>query len=102
LITLVALGGQTASDNVTKKIEDESCDPNSIEACDPDNSLLYSDDDVDMVNFQIPKDFDVGKVVEAITTGDGWFKLEGMYSEKDVLMARERIYHHNKADKFLK
>jgi len=101
LITLIALGGQTAFDNETKEIEIESCDPNSIEACDPANSMLYSDNDVDMANFQIPKDFDINKVVEAITTGDGWIKLEGMYSEKDILMARERIYHHNKADKFL-
>ena len=30
--------------------------------------MLYSDDDVDMTSFQIPKDFDVNKVVEAITT----------------------------------
>ena len=34
--------------------------------------------------------------------GDGWYHLKGVHSEKDVLMARERIYHHNKADKAIK
>merc|ERR1712142_443053 len=63
------------------------------------SDLVYSDDDVDMESFQIPKNFDVNKVVEAITIGDGWFKLEGMHSERDILMARERVYHHNHAEK---
>ena len=40
----------------------------AIADCYKENSLLYSDDDVDMTSFQIPKNFDVNKVVEAITT----------------------------------
>jgi len=94
---LTVLGGQSAFDNETK--EYGSCNVDKIEDCQPEKSFLYSDDDVDMVNYQIPKDFDANKVVEAITTGNGWIKLEGMYSEEDILMARERIYYHNKADK---
>jgi len=97
LIALTALEGQSAFANETK--EYGSCNINKIEDCHSEKSFLYSDDDVDMLNYQIPKGFDANKVVEAITTGDGWIKLEGMYSEEDVLMARERIYHHNKADK---
>jgi len=99
VVALVALGAHTAFDNETREID--SCVVDRPEDCYKENSLLYSDDDVDMTSFQIPKDFDVNKVVEAITTGDGWIKLEGMYSEEDILMARERIYHHNRADKYL-
>lgn len=64
--------------------------------------MLYSDSDVDMLDYQVPKSWDLEAVVEAITTGDGWYHLKGVHSEKDVLMARERIYHHNKADKAIK
>lgn len=94
------LGAIATYDNETKEID--SCDANSIKGCQQEDSLLYSDDDVDMSSFQMPKDFDVNKVVEAITTGDGWIKLEGMYSEEDIMMARERIYHHNHADKYIR
>merc|ERR1712042_17088 len=100
LVTAVVLGALTAFDNETQEFD--TCEVNSIEGCQQHSGLMYSDDDVDMTTFQIPKDFDVNKVVEAITTGDGWFKLEGMHSEEDVLMARERVYHHNHADKFLR
>ena len=34
--------------------------------------------------------------------GDGWFHLKGVYSAKEVEMAKERIYYHNQADKALK
>ena len=79
------LGAIATFDNETKKID--SCVVNSVEGeswwsnnelvskldilgCqqEKENSLLYSDDDVDMTTFQTPKDFDVNKVVEAITT----------------------------------
>jgi len=99
LVAAAILGALTAFDNETQEID--SCEVNTIEGCQQQSDLLYSDDDVDMTSFQIPKDFDVNKVVEAITTGDGWIKLEGMHSEEDILMARERVYHHNHADKFL-
>eukprot|EP00091_Calanus_sinicus_P023329 TRINITY_DN7814_c0_g1_i11.p1 TRINITY_DN7814_c0_g1~~TRINITY_DN7814_c0_g1_i11.p1 ORF type:complete len:321 (+),score=76.03 TRINITY_DN7814_c0_g1_i11:216-1178(+) len=98
-IAIAVLGAIATYDNETKEID--SCDANSLKGCQQQDSLLYSDDDVDMSSFQMPKDFDVNKVVEAITTGDGWIKLEGMYSEEDVMMARERIYHHNHADKYI-
>jgi len=101
-IAIAVLGAIATYDNETKEID--SCVVNSVEGCqqEKENSLLYSDDDVDMSSFQTPKDFDVNKVVEAITTGDGWIKLEGMYSEEDMMMARERVYHHNHADKYLR
>merc|ERR1712013_273941 len=99
IVAAAILGALTAFDNETQEID--SCEVNTIEGCQQESGLLYSDDDVDMTSFQIPKDFDVNKVVEAITTGDGWFKLEGMHSEEDIVMARERVYHHNHADKFL-
>jgi len=64
--------------------------------------LLYNDDDVDIRSFNIPANFDLGNVVDAITTGDGWFLLRNMYTERDITMAREKVYHHNKADKMIK
>ena len=83
------LGAIATYDNETKKID--SCVVNSVEGeirwsnnelistldilgCqqEKENSLLYSDDDVDMSSFQTPKDFDVNKVVEAITTVGFW------------------------------
>jgi len=99
LVALTVLGGQTAFDNETKEFG--SCEVNSVKDCQPEKSFLYSDEDVDMGSYQTPKDFDINKVIEAITTGDGWIKLEGMHSEKDILMARERVYHHNQADKII-
>ena len=36
------------------------------------------------------------------TQGPGWIKLEGMYTEKDVEMARERVLHHVDADYYMK
>jgi len=92
------LSAYTAFDNETRKV----CVADPQSECVLDKNLLYTDDDVDMGRFEIPEDFNIDKVVEAITTGDGWIKLEGMFSEKDVLMARERIYHHNHADKYLR
>ena len=83
MLAIAVLGAQTAFDNETK--EYDSCEVNSVEGdsenynpdrfwilvipgCRQAESLLYSDDDVDMTSFEIPKNFDVNKVVEAITT----------------------------------
>jgi len=67
-----------------------------------DSGLTYSDKDVEFGNYQIPENWDQEAVVEALTKGDGWFHLKGVFSPKDVAMAKERIYHHNQADKALK
>lgn len=66
------------------------------------SGLKYSDADVDMNNYQIPEEWDAAAIVEAMTVGDGWWHLKGVFSPRDVEMARERIYHHNKADKAIK
>jgi len=55
-----------------------------------------------MGDYQIPQNWDIQRVIEAITNGDGWFHLKGVFSEKDVSMARERVHFHNHADKALK
>ena len=84
-----------------------------------DSGLTYSDKDVEFGNYQIPENWDQEAVVEALTKvsqketrlicydilsaqGDGWFHLKGVYSAKEVEMAKERIYYHNQADKALK
>merc|ERR1711973_1005206 len=67
-----------------------------------DSGLTYSNDDVEFGNYQIPENWDQEAVVEALTKGDGWFHLKGVYSAKEVEMAKERIYYHNQADKALK
>merc|ERR1712156_1068033 len=54
---------------------------------------------LDMNNFQIPEGFNLDAVVEAVTKGAGWIKLEQMYSAADVERAKEVVYHHNQADK---
>jgi len=64
-------------------------------------AFKFSDDDVEMHSYQIPENYNLDDLVEKTTKGDGWFKLEGMFSQKDVEMAREIIYYHNKADKEL-
>lgn len=64
--------------------------------------LRFKDEDVEMGNYQIPDNWDIQRVLEAITTGPGYFHLKGVFSEKDVAMARERIHFHNHADKALK
>jgi len=55
-----------------------------------------------MGQYQTPENWDIQTVVDAITTGEGWFHLKGVYSQQDIEMARERVYHHNQADKALK
>jgi len=67
-----------------------------------DSGLTYSDKDVEFGNYQIPENWDQEAVVEALTKGDGWFHLKGVFSAEDVLAAKERIYYHNQADKALK
>lgn len=62
---------------------------------------MYSNDDVDMGNYVIPDGLDISEIVEKITKGDGWFHIRGLYSKKDVDMARERILYHNHAEEFL-
>ena len=53
---------QVTDTNFFKKLPEASSTK-----CPQQSDLVYSDDDVDMTSFQIPKDFDVDKVVEAIT-----------------------------------
>merc|ERR1712227_126129 len=57
-----------------------------------DSGLTYSNDDVEFGNYQIPENWDQEAVVEALTKGDGWFHLKGVYSAKEVEMAKEKIF----------
>ena len=70
-----------------------------------------------MKNFQIPKDFNLERVVEEVTKvgfiweleiydclndslfqGSGWIVLKSMYSAEDVKLAKDIVYQYNKAD----
>lgn len=82
--------------------EPQTCTTGCQASREKSSDLLFSDEEVDMVDYRIPESWDLEAVVEAITTGDGWYHLKGMHSMKDVEMAKERIYHHNQADKALK
>jgi len=66
------------------------------------NGLDSSDNNVNMSDFRLPEGWNLETVVEAIKTGQGWFHFKDVFSEKDIAMARERVYYHNKADIALK
>ena len=53
--------------------------------------LDFGDDDVDVDDFIIPEDFDLDDAVTEITTGSGYYVLKGMFSQRDVEMARDRV-----------
>ena len=53
--------------------------------------LKWTNDDVDMMDWIIPEDYDLNKVCHAVTYGPGWVLLKRMFSEKDIEMANERI-----------
>ena len=54
----------------------------------------YSDNDVSMTSWKFPSGYDVQDVCDKITHGDGWVILKGMFDEKGVEMAKERIFLH--------
>lgn len=66
--------------------------------------LKYSDKDVDFDNFIIPSDYNLEKVLHAVTdiNAPGWIKLEGVFSKEDVEMARERVAHHTNANFYMR
>ena len=51
----------------------------------------FADDDVDPFDFITPEDFDLDEAVAEITTGSGYYMLKGMFSQRDVEMARDRV-----------
>ena len=57
-------------------------------------ALRYSDDDVCMDDWQMPKDYNLEEVCHKITYGNGWVLLQKMFSDVDVEMAKERIFNH--------
>merc|ERR1712107_131488 len=64
--------------------------------------LKFSDADVDL-SFQIPDNYNLEDIVHAVTdpNGPGWIKLEGVYSQKDIEMAKERAIYHTNTDFFM-
>jgi len=74
-----------------------------IKGCGSTDSLLkYTDDDVDMTDYIIPKDFNMDEIIDRITNGNGYYIIRGLYSEKDAEMARERVFFHTKAKEYMK
>merc|ERR1712021_79083 len=74
-----------------------------IKGCGSTDSLLkYTDDDVDMTDYIIPKDFNMNEIIDRITNGNGYYIIRGLYSEKDAEMARERVFFHTKAKEYMK
>jgi len=67
-------------------------------------NLKYSDKDVSTEDYRYPKNFNMDEIIYRVThpSGPGWIKLEGMYTERDVEMARERVLHHVDADYYMK
>ena len=53
--------------------------------------LRWTNDDVDMMDWKMPEDFDANVICHDITYGPGWVLIKGMFSEKDIEMARERL-----------
>ena len=53
--------------------------------------LRWTNDDVDMMDWKMPEHFDANVICHDITYGPGWVLLKGMFSEKDIEMARERL-----------
>ena len=45
--------------------------------------LKYSDDDVSMDKWQVPKDYNLEDGCHKITHGQGWVLLSGMFCKKD-------------------
>jgi len=92
---------------VTRTSEDrdlvEHCDKQFSECTkNGKKQLFYTDDDVS-VKYQTPKNYDMDDIIYAVThpDGPGWIMLEGMFSEKDVEMARERVIYHTNTDYYM-
>jgi len=64
--------------------------------------LQYTDEDVDF-KFQMPKTYDLEEIREALLSpdGPGWIRLEGVYSQEDIEMARERVIYHTNTDYYM-
>ena len=60
------------------------------EAC-SETLLEFSDDDVDLEDFTMPTDYNLEDAVHAITEGSGYYMLRGMFNERDVEIARDRV-----------
>jgi len=53
--------------------------------------LKYTDQDVDE-EYIMPKDFDATQHIKELTEGKGFTLVRGMYTEKDIEMAKEIVY----------
>jgi len=64
--------------------------------------LKYTDDDVSY-DYQYPKNYNLEEIIHALThpSASGWIVLEGVYSEKDVEMARERVMYHTNTEFYM-
>jgi len=62
-------------------------------------TLKFSDEDVDMESYQEPANFDLEKIAEALTDGDGFYILRNAVSKEDIDMARERVLYHTSPKK---
>lgn len=63
--------------------------------------IEFSDDDVDMGNYIIPKDLNMDEIIDKITNGEGYYIIRGLYSEEDVAMARERVFAETHAKEYI-
>lgn len=53
--------------------------------------LDFTDEDVNMEDFQYPREYDLDEAVYAITEGSGYYLLKGMFNKRDVEIARDRV-----------
>lgn len=60
-------------------------------------------DVVDLRTFQIPEEFSMKQTLDAVTgqNSPGYLKLKGLFSEKDITLAKERVMHYTKTDHYL-
>jgi len=63
------------------------------------HELKYSDYDVEIDDYQLPENFNLEEVLEALTTGPGYYIIRKAFSEQDVEMARERVIYYTRPDK---
>jgi len=64
----------------------------------------FDSDHIDLKDFQIPENFNMEDALDAINgqNSPGYFKLEKLFSKKDVELAKERVMYHTNTNKYMK
>ncbi len=102
-ILLIALSTASASISTSEQLSRNraKCTDDSTgrvsEAC----ALILLDrpesdyDDIEMDDFLEPVDFSLDDAVKEITEGSGYYLMKGMFTQKDVDLAKERVNNYD-------